>query len=167
MLFREAVGKVRRLPAVDPPPRPPGPGPTVRQHLADEARALQEMRSPSQAALARALGEPLAFRREHLPAPVLERLRRGEIAVQDEIDLHRLRADAAEAALRHFLGRARRLQFPCVRLIHGKGLHSEHGPVLKALVDRLLRQRGEVLAYCSAPAAQGGDGATLVLLDNT
>lgn len=49
--------------------------------------------------------------------------------------------------------------------MHGKGLHSDSGvPVLKNLVDRLLRQRAEVLAYHSAPAAQGGQGAVLVLL---
>ena len=37
-------------------------------------------------------------------------------------------------------------------------------PVLKNLVDRLLRQRADVLAFHSAPPAQGGTGAVLVLL---
>ena len=37
-------------------------------------------------------------------------------------------------------------------------------PVLKNLVDRMLRQRADVLAFHSAPAAQGGTGAVLVLL---
>ena len=47
----------------------------------------------------------------------------------------------------------------------GKGLRTaEGGSVLKALVDRMLRQRGDVLAFASAPPAQGGTGATLVLL---
>jgi len=31
-------------------------------------------------------------------------------------------------------------------------------------VDRVLRQRADVLAFHSAPAAQGGTGAVLVLL---
>ena len=53
----------------------------------------------------------------------------------------------------------------CVRIVHGKGLHSESGvPVLKNLVDRVLRQRADVLAFHSAPGAQGGHGAVLVLL---
>ena len=53
----------------------------------------------------------------------------------------------------------------CVRIVHGKGRYSAEGvPVLKNLVDRLLRQRGDVLAFHSAPAAQGGTGAVLVLL---
>ena len=37
-------------------------------------------------------------------------------------------------------------------------------PVIKNLVDRLLRQRADVMAFHSAPPAQGGTGAVLVLL---
>ena len=37
-------------------------------------------------------------------------------------------------------------------------------PVLKQLTDRLLRHRGDVLAYRSARAQDGGAGAVLVLL---
>jgi DNA-nicking Smr family endonuclease len=37
-------------------------------------------------------------------------------------------------------------------------------PVLKNLVDRQLRQRGDVLTFRSARAADGGSGAVLVLL---
>jgi DNA-nicking Smr family endonuclease len=57
-----------------------------------------------------------------------------------------------------------------VRIIHGKGSHgpasiaSSGMPVLKNLVDRLLRQRADILAFHSAPPAQGGTGAVLVLL---
>ncbi|WP_425477971.1 Smr/MutS family protein [Xanthomonas cucurbitae] len=53
----------------------------------------------------------------------------------------------------------------CVRIIHGKGLQSDNGaPVLENLMDRLLRQRNDVLAFHSAPPTQGGTGALLVLL---
>jgi len=52
-----------------------------------------------------------------------------------------------------------------VRIVHGKGLNSDDSlPVLKNVVDRMLRQRADVLAFHSAPAAQGGTGAVLVLL---
>jgi DNA-nicking Smr family endonuclease len=163
-LFREAIGPVRVFDAPAPAVEPPKPQPNTRRHDEDEAEALREtMRQPLDA-LAYAMGEVLEFRRDELPPQSLKRLKRGEFAVQDELDLHRMRVDEAEAALRVFLGEARRSQFPCVRLVHGKGLRSEFGPVLKALVDRVLRHRGDVLAFCSAPAAQGGTGATLVLL---
>ena len=67
--------------------------------------------------------------------------------------------------LRSFLTDARHAGLGCVRIIHGKGLHGDSGtPVLKNLVDRLLRHRADVLAFHSAPPAQGGTGAVLVLL---
>ena len=163
-LFREAIGPVRVIAAEAPAVEAPKPKPNTRRHDEDEAQALREtMRQPLDA-LAYAMGEVLEFRRDELPMHALKRLKRGEFAVQDELDLHRMRVDEAEAALRVFLGEARRRQFACVRLVHGKGLRSEFGPVLKALVDRVLRHRGDVLGFCSAPAAQGGTGATLVLL---
>lgn len=163
-LFREAIGPVRVI-AVEPAAiEAPKPQPNTRRHDEDEAEALRESLRQPLDALAYAMGEVLEYRRDELPMAALKRLKRGEFAAQDELDLHRMRVDEAEAALRIFLGAARRNQFPCVRLVHGKGLRSEFGPVLKALVDRVLRHRGDVLAFCSAPAAQGGTGATLVLL---
>ena len=68
--------------------------------------------------------------------------------------------------LRAFLRDCRRHGLGCVRIIHGKGRNSEDRlPVLKNLVDGLLRQRGDVLAFHSPPSAQGGSGAVLVLLE--
>jgi len=52
-----------------------------------------------------------------------------------------------------------------VKIIHGKGLRSRApGPVLKRLVDGMLRRRGDVLAFASAAPASGGTGAVVVLL---
>lgn len=163
-LFHEAIGPVRRITVEAPAVEKSKPLPDPRRHDEDEAAALRESLRQPLDAVAQAFGEVLEFRREEVPPRTLKRLKRGEFAVQDELDLHRMRVDEAEAALRAFLGESRRQQFPCVRLVHGKGLRSEAGPVLKALVDRMLRQRGDVLAFASAPPAQGGTGATLVLL---
>ena len=72
--------------------------------------------------------------------------------------------------MRAFLHDARQHGVGCVRIVHGKGLHgaasiaSGGQPVLKNLVDRMLRHRADVLAFHSAPPAQGGTGAVLVLL---
>jgi len=107
----------------------------------------------------------LRYRRDEVPPHVLKRLARGQYAVQDELDLHHTSAAHAEAMLREFLHEAHLHEYRCVRIIHGKGVHSDRGvPVLKNLVDRLLRRRADVLAFHSAPAAQGGTGAALVLL---
>ena len=110
-------------------------------------------------------GDFLAYRRDHVPARVLRRLARGEYAAMDELDLHGADARTAERLLREFLRQALDADAACVRVVHGKGTGSGTGvPVLKNLVDRVLRQRADVLAFHSAPPAQGGTGAVLVLL---
>ena len=162
-LFREAIGEVRRIEAPPAAPAPPPPPPRARRFEQDELDALHESRLGRDVPVEG--DELLAWRREHVSERTLKRLRRGEYAVQDEIDLHHLRAADAEQLLKAFLGEARAGSRQCVRIIHGKGLRSEGAPVLKALVDRVLRLRGDVLAFASAPAAQGGAGAVLALLD--
>src|SRR3546814_11474643 len=59
--------------------------------------------------------------------------------------LHHADLAQAEALLRAFLRAARESGAGCVRIIHGKGLHSDSRiPPLKNLVDRMLRQRADV-----------------------
>ena len=66
--------------------------------------------------------------------------------------------------MRDFLVQARRAGMRCTCIVHGRGLHSTHAPVLKDMTIRVLRQRADVLAFASAPATMGGAGAVLVLL---
>jgi len=164
-LFRSAIGPVRELPPAQPPPQRPKPRPATRMADLDEAEAKSEFQRLLGADHFEA-GDTLRYRRDEVPARVLKRLAQGQYAAQDELDLHHATAAGAEALLRSFLRDARDRGAYCVRVIHGKGLGSDSGsvPVLKNLVDRLLRQRSDVLAFHSAPAAQGGTGAALVLL---
>jgi DNA-nicking Smr family endonuclease len=49
--------------------------------------------------------------------------------------------------------------------VHGKGNGSwQKQPVLKNKLNQWLRQRDEVLAFCSARPCDGGTGAIYVLL---
>jgi len=162
-LFRSAIGPVRELPPIEAPPSPPRPRPRARMGERDEAEALGEFKALLAGELLEA-GDALRYRRDEVPARVLKRLGQGQYAAQDELDLHSATAAGAEALLRRFLQEARAAGLPCVRIIHGKGLGSDGVPILKNVVDRLLRQRADVLAYHSAPPAQGGTGAVLVLL---
>ena len=163
-LFRDAIGPVRELPAAPLPPTRPRPRPTPRMAQRDEAEALGEFRR-AMAADALEAGDVLSHRRDTVPPRTFQRLRRGQFAVQDELDLHHAGAQAAEAMLREFIADARRAGHGVVRIIHGKGLHGgSNAPVLKNLVDRVLRHRADVLAFHSAPPAQGGTGAVIVLL---
>jgi len=163
-LFRAAIGPVRELPPSASLPDKPKPRPVPRMAARDDADALGEFRRSVAADMLEA-GDALSFRRDNVPSRVLQRLRRGDYAAQEELDLHHSGAVEAEAMLRAFLKDARRVGLGCIRIVHGKGLHSDSGiPVLKNLVDRVLRQRADVLAFHSAPPAQGGHGAVLVLL---
>ena len=164
-LFRAAVGPVRELPAAPEPPGKPRPRPRARMAERDEAQAREDFRLGRGEPFAIERGDVLVHRRDQVPPRTLKRLSQGLYAAQDELDLHYVDADTAEAMLRRFLAEARDAGHGCVRVIHGKGLNSGDSlPVLKNVVDRILRQRADVLAFHSAPPAQGGTGAVLVLL---
>ncbi|WP_101925398.1 MULTISPECIES: Smr/MutS family protein [Luteimonas] len=163
-LFRAAIGPVRELPATPTPPRAPPPRPSTRMAERDDAEARSEFRQLLDGPLLQA-GDSMQYRRDDVPARVLRRLGRGEYAAQEELDLHHSNADQATALLRLFLRDAVDVGIGCVRIIHGKGRNSSpDAPILKNLVDRVLRQRADVLAFHTAPGAQGGTGAVLVLL---
>ena len=161
-LFRAAVGEV--APLRRPAPEPPAaarPRPLPRRREPEAAGASPRIADHPDAALLR--GDASAFRRERVSARDWQRLHRGQFSAQDELDLHGANALQAETLLARFLGQSTGAGLGCVRIIHGKG-GGDGVPVLKNLVDRTLRQRGEVLAFHSAPPSQGGTGAVLVLL---
>lgn len=165
-LFRDAIGPVRPLAHVpDVAPPAPRPAPEPRQQIDDEREALRESQFDPFAHAELALGDALEYLKDGHSPRLLRRLKRGQYAVQDEIDLHHMTAAQAEQVLRAFLNEARRGRRLSLRIVHGKGLRSgDEAPVLKNLVDRMLRQRADVLAFASTRPQHGGTGAVLVLL---
>ncbi len=112
-------------------------------------------------------GELASGRVDGVSREQLHRLRRGEIPVEAELDLHGLDAASAERELRTWLGRARRDGLRCVCVIHGRGLHSESGAVLREALPGWLTApplAAELLAFAPAPPRRGGAGATYILL---
>ena len=164
--FRKALAGVE--PLAEPRRKPPArtaPAPVPRQTRRDERAALAEsLAGPLSLDDALDSGEELVFLRSGLGRDLLRKLRRGHWVIQGELDLHGMnRAQAAEA-VSEFLHHCLRRGVRCVRIVHGKGLGSRNRePVLKGLLRKWLL-REEVLAYCQAPAAEGGSGAVLVLL---
>ncbi len=144
---------------------------------AAEWRALQRERA-AQAALREALSDEvdvesllltddgLSFRRAGVPADVVARLRRGQWAIQGQIDLHGHTREEAREALAAFVRQSHQQGRRCLRVVHGKG-HGSPGkrPVLKAKVQRWLAQCAEVVAFTQASGHEGGAGALIVLLD--
>lgn len=167
-LFQEAMAGARpvrdpRHPAVLEKPKPL---PIPQQRLRDEQDALEVSRlSDFTPDTLLDSDETLSFTRSGVGHDTLRRLRRGHWSIRAELDLHGYRTDEAREAFSQFIRACYQSDRRCVRIIHGKGLGSVgREPVLKAKVQAWLRQKGEVLAYCQAPPAQGGAGAVLVLL---
>jgi len=167
-LFRLSVGEVTPLgdtgrtvvARARPAPRP-------RQRELDEQAALVEALSDEMdVETLLETDESLSFKRRHVGPEVLRRLRRGQWAIQGQVDLHGLRRDEAREVLQSFLRLANLQGHRCVRVVHGKGLGSPgRMPVLKNKVRAWLVQTQSVLAFVQATASQGGHGAVVVLLD--
>jgi DNA-nicking Smr family endonuclease len=165
-LFRRSIGAVRRLrsdkvyPAVKRPP--PRPRAAVVDNFAPDVPAYYPRESDGRGISA---GEALSYARPGLQHRLLQRLRRGQLPSEAELDLHGMTLVAAQYAVTRFLSCCSERGMRTVRIIHGKGYGSrERSPVLKKLINDWLRQRHEVLAFCSSRPDQGGTGAVNVLL---
>lgn len=164
-LFRASIEGVTPLKQNRVPSHksPPPPRPLHRE--ADEQKVLEDMFSDSLDPADMETGEELLFARNGLQHNVLRKLRRGQFSIGGELDLHGLRVEEAREALSHFLLHCRQQHKQCVRIIHGKGNRShKQQPILKGKVNHWLRQRDEVLAFCSARPIDGGTGAIYLLL---
>lgn len=152
-MFLEAIGGAKPLGARDRLPVPPVQSVVkVVVHPVETKLSFQgEMASYS----ARAPGVSLAQIAE------LKKMR-----AEEELDLHGDTIAKALEKLAQFLVASRRAGRRCVRVIHGKGTHSEVGaPLREAVIHALLGQySGYVKAMATAPQADGGEGATTVWL---
>ena len=165
--FRRALAGVKPLgrvrgQALHKPAPPPLPVQTRR----DERAALAEsIAGPLSVDDMLDSGVELNFLRAGVSRQVLRRLRRGHWVVQDGLDLHGMNRVEAAEQVSAFVRAAAARGLRCVRIVHGKGLGSRNRePVLKGKLRAWLAPRDEVLAFCQAPAAEGGSGALLVLL---
>lgn len=163
-LFLQALGEVRILRHDRIEDRALPPPPTPRQTRQDEARVLGELLLHDAESLDVQTGEELSWLRAGLPQKILRQLRRGRFAVADELDLHHLRESTARQCVLDFIAACVSDQQRCVRIIHGKGQRSRHGPVLKNMTAHLLPRIPAVQAFCSARQVDGGTGAVYVLL---
>ncbi len=164
-LFAEAVGPVRPIIAKRGVVERTKLAAEPRQSQLDEARVSGELLSSEIDPVDTEIGEELSYLKSGLQTKLLRQLKRGHFSIADEIDLHRMTIPVARQAVKEFLDENRRERRLCVKIIHGKGLRSRaHGPVIKRMVDGLLRRRGDVLAFASAKPAEGGTGAVIVLL---
>ncbi|MGR8949306.1 MAG: Smr/MutS family protein [Gammaproteobacteria bacterium] len=163
--FRDAMKGVRPLRSKTTVAEKRKPPPLPRQSALDELEALREMANDDPISADLDYGDEAAYKRPEIPRTIMRRLRRGQYAIQAEIDLHGHTVEEAKVALINFLAYAQHNDYRCVRVIHGKG-HSSPGkvPVLKPKVVKWLAQRDDIAAYSTARPVDGGTGALYVLL---
>jgi DNA-nicking Smr family endonuclease len=166
-IFLEAMTDVRenkefrKIPYQSPPTiKIPTP------HQENDVKVLEEVVLGKKRIRLSDTGEYIEWTRPGARKDLARRLHKGDFSVQDCIDLHGLTLTEAEEVLIEFFKKALARQYSCIKVIHGRGLKSPHGPVLKEDFKKLLRGpfRKWVLAYATAKDCDGGLGATYVLL---
>jgi len=138
-----------------PSPRPPPPPFTQAPDTSKES-------------LEREVGETTGVDRR-----TANRLRRGQLPIDGELDLHGFRQAQAHQTLDRFIEKAAREGRRCLLVITGKGARAEvekgwrGAGVLREAVPGWLNDpvnRTRILSFCHAQPRDGGDGALYVLL---
>ncbi len=165
-LFRDAVADAKPIKQKSAPPfrQKPPPRPLHPRH--DDAHYRDGFPSDrsdfSHETVAQETPETLLFHRPGLRQTTVKKLRKGQIGVEAELDLHGFTVPEAGIKLTQFIHFAMEHRLRCVKVIHGKGKRCQS--ILKQQVNHWLQQREEVLAFSSATARDGGTGAIYLLL---
>jgi DNA-nicking Smr family endonuclease len=155
-MFLEAIGGATPLSGRDRVPVPVAPPSVVRVMTLPPGISLTVEGD----------GHRYAARAPGVSHSQVSELRHGKVHAEDTLDLHGDTVERGVARLRAFLIEANRIGRRCVLLVHGKGTHSEHGaPLREAVLGQLLGEcSGFVHALSTAAPADGGEGATYVML---
>ena len=164
-LFRDAVGKIKPLKQDGIVLHKSKPSATPTNIVEDDLPAMQALVDSEYDQNLLERGDELFFFRPGIQKQTLRKLRRRQLNIEEELDLHGLTVEMARTALSDFLEECHMHSLRCVRIIHGKGIGSENKkPIIKNKVNNWLRQRDDVMAFCSALQNDGGTGAIYCLL---
>ena len=99
-------------------------------------------------------------------ADIVRKLHEGLFSIQDSLDLHGFTVEEAAIEVDRFIAESLMRNFVCVKIIHGRGLRSPCGPVIKGNLCGWLQRkhRKHVAGFVSARGCDGGLGATYVIL---
>lgn len=159
-LFLDAMSDTTPLAGRDRVPVPPRPASPVRVEVLPPTAKLT-VEGDGSRYTARGPGVSLAQAAE---------LRTGKLRPTASLDLHGERVVDAVTKLRAFLLEAQRGGHRFTIVVHGKGMHTEDSysalsPVREAVLSELLGAcSGFVHALATAAPADGGEGATYVML---
>jgi len=182
-LWHTVMGETERL--APPLPRPAKPAPRVAKRpplaaedpgAAKQAATFVVERRPLAATSGSPAAGSLRGRLPGLDKRSALRLMRGQLPLEDRLDLHGMTQAEAWRALDSYLARSARSGKRCVLVITGKGAARDRDDgvmpdrpvgILRRSVPQWLEQepnRTRVVAHCTAQAKDGGDGALYVLL---
>jgi len=134
-----------------------------------EDMLLQTIRADSKTINVTNMPEYMEGYQEGINPLIMEKLRNGDFAVQQVIDLHGLSIESARETFEYFLSEAIRHGLKCVKVIHGRGLKSKRDPTIKDYLKTWIvraMHRKWVTAFSNAVMRDGGPGATYILLRN-
>ena len=98
--------------------------------------------------------KPLEYVAYEVDRRVLSLLDETPFPAQYEIDLHGYTVDEAAFAITALFQTIRELRLTHIRITHGVGRHSKAGrPLLKAYVNRWLKNNRDIVAFASARPA--------------
>jgi len=97
--------------------------------------------------------------RPPLASPRTENRALHEVPITDVFDLHSFHPRDVKEAVEAYLEEAHERGFPCVRIVHGRGIG-----VQRETVRAILAQTIFVESFSDAPLEAGGWGATVVTL---
>ena len=153
-LWRRAMSDARALDEHPPAPREapaPPAGPAPRRPEAASPRTYGRALDPQ--------------RPVDLDRRTWLRLKRGQVVLEQVLDLHGQTQERAHQRLSAFVADAHARGSRCVLVVTGKGLES--GGTLRHMVPRWLNEepnRARVVAFCPAQPRHGGSGALYVLI---
>ncbi len=169
-LFRATVGSVKRIKNNRVIHQTARPKPLPKQHWKNKQQVLEDMfatidSDQIEAQIETNTEDSLCYARTGVQHSIMRKLRRGQYAVEAELDMHGMTTAIAKPILAEFLYQAQTMGKRCVKIIHGKGYRSlKQQPVLKTRINNWLRHSNAVVAFHSAKQRDGGTGAVYVLI---
>ena len=137
----------------------------IRDHNNSDDSLINEFNIETEDSQEVTAADILIFSRPGPQNKLLRKLRRGQIEIEAELDLHGMRVKDASSEITAFLNHSLSSGYRCVKVVHGKGRGAKSEfPILKNKVNTWLRQIPQVMAFCSAQPNDGGIGAVYILL---
>ena len=107
----------------------------------------------------------LSFRKIGIQQGLFKKLKDGHLPWRAAVDLHGCTVEQARQAVLQIIADAQQEGVTVIKIVHGKGYsQGSQGSLLKTCVNGWLQQHRAVLAFHSATAKDGGNGAVFVLL---